>query len=55
MVPVENNNNEMCKWRIGDKCINEKIAAGIIVNESTQSRWYCSNCQHFEEPMLATP
>lgn len=49
MVPIENDNNERCRWRMKDKCVNEKIASGIIVNDSLQSRWFCSNCQYFKE------
>jgi hypothetical protein len=47
MVPVENENNRRCRWRVGDKCVNEKVGFGVIVNESLQSKWFCSGCQHF--------
>ncbi len=47
MIPLLNN-NELCKHRRGEKCMNEQIAKGMIVNGSMQSRWYCSNCKYFE-------
>ena len=48
MVPISNDNNEKCVFRRGDRCVNDKIAAGIIVNDSIQSRWYCANCEYFK-------
>ncbi|MFH1788440.1 MAG: hypothetical protein ABH834_03565 [Candidatus Altiarchaeota archaeon] len=49
MVPIENENNQRCRWRVGDKCGNDQVGAGIIVNDSLQSRWFCSGCNHFLE------
>ena len=49
MVPIENENNDRCMWRVGDKCVNEKVGAGVIVNDSLQSKWFCSYCNHFDE------
>lgn len=47
MVPV-NNNYKSCTHRNGNKCTNDKIASGPIVNDSLQSKWYCSTCKYFE-------
>jgi hypothetical protein len=48
MVPISNQNSERCSFRRGDRCTNDKIADGIIVNDSIQSQWYCANCEYFK-------
>jgi hypothetical protein len=49
MVPVENTNHKTCRHRKSDRCTNELVGDGVVVNDSLQSRWYCSQCNHFEK------
>ncbi|MFH0860945.1 MAG: hypothetical protein V1921_07070 [Candidatus Altiarchaeota archaeon] len=44
-----NENNRVCRFRSGDRCSNEMVAHGPIVNDSLQSQWYCSACKYFEK------
>ena len=48
MVPITRDNN-LCKFRSGSHCANDLIANKPIVNDSLQSRWYCSNCKYYAE------
>jgi len=48
MILIANANNLQCKYRKNGKCANTNIANGIVVNDSLQSQWYCSQCKYFE-------
>ncbi len=47
MVPVTRDNCK-CTHRVGDRCGNPKVAESPRVNDSLQSRWYCSLCPYFQ-------
>ncbi|MDD5111825.1 MAG: hypothetical protein PHG85_04725 [Candidatus Altiarchaeota archaeon] len=51
MILVANSNYADCRFRKSSKCMNTSIANGIVVNESLQSQWYCSQCKYFEGRM----
>jgi hypothetical protein len=46
MVPITRDNN-LCIHRVGDRCGNSNVANAPVVNDSLQSRWYCSNCPYY--------
>ena len=46
MVPITRDNRR-CLHRVGDRCGNSRVANAAVVNDSLQSRWYCSNCSYF--------
>jgi len=46
MVPITRD-NKLCSHRVGDRCANPQVANTPVVNDSLQSRWYCSNCPYF--------
>ena len=48
MVPITRD-NKLCKFRNGNRCINDMIAKKPVVDDSLQSRWYCSNCKYYSE------
>lgn len=48
MILIANSNNSDCRFRRNSKCGNMNIANGIVVNDSIQSQWYCSQCKYFE-------
>lgn len=48
MILIANSNNADCRFRRNSKCSNMNIASGIVVNDSLQSQWYCSQCKYFE-------
>ncbi|MFH1403160.1 MAG: hypothetical protein ABIH11_02705 [Candidatus Altiarchaeota archaeon] len=39
--------NSSCRYRVNNRCSNSQIASSPIVDDSLQSRWYCSNCEHY--------
>ena len=47
MVPVTRDNHK-CIHRRQDRCGNASVANAPVVNDSLQSRWYCSKCPYFE-------
>ncbi|MFH1054971.1 MAG: hypothetical protein V1744_02625 [Candidatus Altiarchaeota archaeon] len=47
MVPITRDNTR-CSHRSGDRCGNNQVANTPVVNDSLQSKWYCSNCPYFE-------
>ncbi len=46
MVPITRD-NKRCVHRVGDRCGNSRVANTPVVNDSLQSRWYCSTCPYF--------
>ena len=39
--------NKACVHRVGNRCQNERVANAPVVNDSLQSKWYCSNCPYY--------